>query len=259
MDAFIIDAHAHCGVQDRSFDQSFEDYLFRVRGSEIDAVVMFPPVMEIYDRYAPHFKDNAEWQQRRKRANDYLLMLNHEELEVIPYFFIWNDFAVDQLTPQHRGIKWHRHAYEPVYHYDDPRCQEAVEAIRRRNMPVVLEEELRNTVRFIREIASGVRVIIPHLGNLNGGYHSISKLGVWEFPNVYADTALASSHEIMDYIVNYGHERLLFGSDFPFGDPRSELLKIQRLRIPPEIKEAIMGSNLKCLLSDTHRGDCRKD
>jgi hypothetical protein len=37
-------------------------------------------------------------------------------------------------------------------------------------MPVVLEEEFENTIRFINELAIGVNVIIPHLDLLNGGY-----------------------------------------------------------------------------------------
>lgn len=100
-------------------------------------------------------------------------MVEHH-LMVISYFFIWNDFAVDQLKPQHRGIKWHRHSDEPVYHYDDPKCLKAIDEIRRRKMPVVLEEENKNTIRFIKEIAVGVRVIIPHLGLLNGGSQGLA-------------------------------------------------------------------------------------
>lgn len=249
----IIDAHAHCGIQDRFPPQAFEDYLALVKGSDIQGVVMFPPVMEIYDRYEYHFKDNEEWRAKRERANHYLLLLKNREIEVIPYFFIWNDFAVEQLSPDHRGIKWHRHSDEPEYHYDDPRCQTAIEEIRRRKMPVVLEEEFQNTVRFINQIAVGVKVIIPHLGMLNGGYGSIAGDGLWEKPNVYADTALASSHEIRDYVRNYGHERLLYGSDFPFGHPVSELVKIRRLKFPQEIEDAILGGNLMRLLQDSNR------
>jgi len=118
MNTKVIDAHAHCGIQEHSMPQSFEDYRLQIRGSGIDAVVMFSPVMEIYDRYHPNFEDNAEWQQRRKLSNEYVLTLGTPDLKVIPYFFIWNDFAVDQLTPQHKGIKWHRHPHEPIYHYD---------------------------------------------------------------------------------------------------------------------------------------------
>jgi hypothetical protein len=49
--------------------QSFEDYRSQIQGSGIEAVVMFSPVMEIYDRYRPNFEDNAEWQQRRTQSN----------------------------------------------------------------------------------------------------------------------------------------------------------------------------------------------
>ena len=249
----VIDSHAHCGIQDRSFSQSFESYLSRTRGSGIEGVAMFPPVMEIYDRRDPDFEDDPEWQGRRRRAHDYLLSLHHPDLEVIPYFFIWNDFAVEDLSPRHRGIKWHRHPGEPTYHYGDPRCLEALDEIRKRRMPILLEEELENTLRFVRDLAVGVRVIIPHLGGLNGGYDAISSHGLWVEPNVWADTALASTHEIRDYIDRYGYERLMFGSDFPFGDPKRELLKIKGLPISSEEKEAIVGGNLKRLLAPTFR------
>ena len=162
----IIDAHAHCGVIDRSFAQSFEDYEQQVAGTGIGGVALFSPVLEIYDRYDFHFTDTPAWRRRRQASNATLLSLKPAGLTVFPYFFIWNDFAVEQLTAAHRGIKWHRHAGEPVYRYDDPRCRAALGEIRRRNLPVVLEEELHNTLHFVRELADGITVIIPHLGLL---------------------------------------------------------------------------------------------
>jgi hypothetical protein len=248
----IIDAHVHCGIQDKFPSQSYDDYFSVIRGSGIQKAVMFPPVMEIYDRYDPYFTDSAQWKNRRKSANDYLLHIGTTELAVIPYFFIWNDFAVDQLTPQHKGIKWHRHSNEPIYHYDSPQCRRAVNEIRRRNMPVVLEEEFNNTVRFIEQIAKGVTVIIPHMGMLNGGYELIKRHGLWARPDVYVDTALASASEITDYINEYGSDRIIFGSDFPFGDPRQELLKIMHLQISREQKEIICGLNIQRLLAESN-------
>jgi hypothetical protein len=230
----IIDAHAHCGIQDKFPPQSYDDYFSVIRGSGIQEAVMFPPVMEIYDRYDPNFADSAQWKNRRKAANEYLLHIGTTDLPVIPYFFIWNDFAVDQLTSQHKGIKWHRHSDEPVYHYDSPRCRRAVDEIRSRNMPVVLEEEFDNTIRFIEQIAKDVTVIIPHRSN------------------VYADTALASVSEITDYIDEYGIDRIIFGSDFPFGDPKRELQKIMHLQISQEQKEIICGLNIQRLLEESN-------
>jgi predicted TIM-barrel fold metal-dependent hydrolase len=47
---------------------------------------------------------------------------------------------------------------------------------------------------------------------------------------------------------------MLFGSDFPFGDPRRELSKIQNLRVPEEKKDMILSLNLKQLLADSNPG-----
>jgi predicted TIM-barrel fold metal-dependent hydrolase len=119
-------------------------------------------------------------------------------------------------------------------------------------MPVVLEEEFGNTVRFIEEIAKDVTVIIPHMGMLNGGYGAIKRHGLWARPNIYADTALASVSEITDYIYEYGIDRIIFGSDFPFGDPKRELQKIMDLQIPQEQKEIICRLNIQRLLAESN-------
>lgn len=243
-----LDAHVHCGIQDTNYLQAFEDYLLSIKGSPIIGASLFSPIIEIYNRWNTEFKDTPEWQQKRKLSNEYLLTINTNGFEAFPFLFIWNDFAIEDLTEQHRGIKWHRHANEPVYHYDDPRCLRAVKEIRKRNLPVIFEEELSNTIRFVEKLASQVVVIIPHMGFLNGGYRVLVRYGVFKRPNVYVDTSLASTGEIMDYIDRYGHERILFGSDFPFGNPHSELDKILRLPISQEKREAIAGLNLQRLM-----------
>ena len=251
-DSVVIDAHAHCGIQDPSFDQSFESYHSYVRHTGIQCVAAFPPVAEIYDRHDFHFQDNDFWIDRRTRANQYLLGIGSRELTVIPYFFIWNDFAIDQITPRHKGIKWHRHPSEPVYHYDSKKCKQAIEVITEKKMPIVLEEEFSNTIKFITAYAPDARVIIPHLGGLNGGYHALARAGVWENSRVYTDTALASADDICHYIQTVGHDRIMFGSDFPFGVPAHELKKILNLHLEKTAEKAILSENLIQLLADSN-------
>jgi uncharacterized protein len=96
-------------------------------------------------------------------------------------------------------------------------------------------------------------VIIPHCGLLNGGYERFCSSSIWQRPNIYADTALAPSGIIADYISNYGHERIMFGSDFPFGDPYRELQKVLQLSLPDEQKAAIIGGNIQRLLAGSNR------
>jgi hypothetical protein len=249
----IIDAHAHCGVQDTFPPQSLEDYMDYAHGSGIAAAVMFSPVLEIYDRYDFFFEDTPEWRRRRERANRYLTELTRPDFEVFPFFFMWNDFAVEQLSHAHKGIKWHRHGDEPHYRYDDPKCAAAIEEIRRRNMPVTLEEELHFTLKFIHELAPDVKVIIPHCGLLNGGYESFCHHRTWDLPNIYTDTSLVPSSIVEDYVRRYGTERIMFGSDFPFGDPRSEAKKIQMLHLNETQKEALLSGNVTRLLAESNR------
>jgi hypothetical protein len=245
----IIDAHAHCGKRDRFPPQAFADYLARVRHTQIGGAVMFPPVMEIYDRHDPDFADDPAWRRWRREANEYLLTLGDEKFQVFPFLFVWNDFAVEQLSARHFGIKWHRHDDEPRYHYHSPRCAAAIDEIRRRRLPVCLEEELHHTIHFIETLARGVRVIIPHCGLLNGGYEALVRREVWGNRDVFTDTSLVPPGIIMDYVTRYGAERIMFGSDFPFGDPARELDKVLGLALSEEARQAMLSGTLQGLLA----------
>lgn len=242
----IIDSHIHCGIQHSSLP------IDEIRPLLIDEGIshscMFAPVEDIYDRYNPAFEDSFRWQQTRHRANQYLLELADTGESIFPYLFIWNDFAIEELQHSYRGIKWHRHSNEPVYHYQDPRCLELIAEISRRQLPIVLEESFDNTCNFIENLAPNAIVIIPHLGGLNGGYHALDEAGVWKRDNVYADTALASTSEMRSFIEKYGAEKLLFGSDYPFGDPGGELRKVQRLSLKSDEYEQVVATNILNLL-----------
>jgi predicted TIM-barrel fold metal-dependent hydrolase len=66
--------------------------------------------------------------------------------------------------------------------------------------------------------------------------------------NVYFDTALASSSTMMSFIEKIGYERILFGSDIPFGTMKGELEKVLSLPIRDDKKEWILSKNLKSLI-----------
>ncbi|MGQ9689258.1 MAG: amidohydrolase family protein [Desulfobaccales bacterium] len=240
----IIDSHLHCGCQQVSW--VWEDLRSLLLAAGIRGAGLIPPVEDIYDRYDPAFTDAPAWQASRRRAHRYLLDLQDAEIAVYRYFFVWNDFAYEELGPEFVAVKWHRHANEPRYQYDAPRCQGFLEAVRRRGIPILLEETFNNTLFFLEKLLpEGVPLIIPHLGGLNGGYAALERAGVWGLPQVYADTALAAGSELEDYLGRYGHRRLLFGSDYPFGHPAYELAKVRRLNLSPEQAQAVLGDNFR--------------
>jgi hypothetical protein len=235
----VYDAHVHCGPS-----LPFE----RIRGhwqkAHIDGGVTFSPVEEIYNRYDPSFTDSAQYALSRKRAHEYLLDLSRQE-RTFPYFFVWNDFT--KIPEGFMGIKWHRHEQEPVYDYESPECAAIIEQICVRGLPIVLEEEFVNTLNFISRINGRTVIIIPHMGGLNGGYRKLRDHGVFDDPMIWVDTALADLHEIEDYTNRHGVERIMFGSDFPFGEPEMEREKVERLFSGQEL-ESVLGRNLLNLM-----------
>jgi len=244
----IIDSHMHCGIQNS--DLPFEVISPLLQNAGITGACLFAPVEDIYDRHNPNFQDNQQWQQTRQAANRYLLDLAAAVKSVFPYLFVWNDFALEELKENYCGIKWHRHTNEPVYHYHDPRCSEMLQEISERRLPIVLEESLANTCRFVEELAPHAVIIIPHLGALNGSYPALERAGIWQRPNTYADTALAPIEHMRHFVRHYGPERLLFGSDFPFGAPGHELRKVEALDLPSMDLEKIVSGNFLNLIDD---------
>ncbi len=236
----VLDSHVHCGR-----GLPFEVLQPRWEKSGIKGGVLFSPAEEIYERHNHSFFDSAAFQDSRQKVHRYLESLRGDLIHI--YWFVWNDFQFpgDKFS----GVKWHRHSNEPRYDYDSEKCLAFVEHICLRKMPVILEEEFENTFRLVEMIGGRTPVIIPHMGGLNGGYHRLQKAGLFEEPSIYADTALASSREISDFAGLYGTDRLLFGSDFPFGEPSRERFKVEKLFEGEELEQLFSG-NLQRLLKE---------
>ena len=176
----IIDCHLHTGVQHVNWGWDHIRPLLLESG--ITGAAPIAPVEDIYNRFDPEFHDTPAWQACRRRAHQYLLELQDPDIDIYPYFFVWNDFAWEDLAPQYVAIKWHRHVDEPTYHYDSPRCREFLEVVRERHLPILLEESLENTPFFLEELAPDLPVIIPHLGGLSGGYVALDRAGSGAVP-----------------------------------------------------------------------------
>ncbi len=234
----ILDGHVHCGLS-----LPFANIQTRWQEARISGGVLFSPVEEIYDRYDQHFTDSPGYQESREQVHTYLESLLTDDIFL--FWFVWNDFVL----PGHTfcGVKWHRHASEPIYNYTVPQCEAFISHICERRLPIILEEEFHHTLEIVRRINGRTPVIIPHCGGLNGGYIRLKTAGFFENPAVYVDTALASAREISDFAAAYGVERIIFGSDFPFGEPAWELDKVEKLFSGQE-RKMVLGENLLALL-----------
>ncbi len=234
----VLDAHVHCGLT-----LPWEVIQERWRGGGIDGGVLFSPAEEIYQRSDPWFTDSEDYRLHREKVHQYLCSLLKDDL--FAYWFVWNDFELP--WQEFSGIKWHRHADEPVYQYGGEDFYSLLEEICRRRMPVIIEEEMENTIYLLEAINNRTSVIIPHMGMLNGGYRSLKEAGVFENKTVFVDTALGDPTSIRDFASDYGVERIIFGSDFPFGEPAREKHKVEKLFSEGERKK-VEEENLRSVL-----------
>lgn len=174
-----------------------------------------------------------------------LLNETRQTKHFIPYHYIREDFS--PIPDEYRGGKWHwmRGIQDSSSNYrvlSDPDLPQLIQQLREADKPIVFEEELDFTERFVA-LAPELKLIIPHLGLLGG--NPIDFLAAFkDKPNVYFDTALADRSTILRFVKTVGPERILFGSDIPFGSMRSELSKVTDLDIPDPEKGLILSGNI---------------
>ncbi|HEX3013391.1 MAG TPA: amidohydrolase family protein, partial [Methanobacterium sp.] len=97
---------------------------------------------------------------------------------------------------------------------------------------------------------SDLKLILAHLGN---GFWDQTVEIADKFPQVMFDTAVAISYidspttlddeNAVDLIRTIGPDRILFGSDYPWINPKGDIERINGLDISNDDKKLIMGEN----------------
>ncbi len=240
----IIDNHIHCG---NNVHKSFTPDDIRQDLKEAGAVgaVIFAFPEDMY-----RIEDSKEW---RIRANKYILEVskNTKDITLYPFYFIWNDYMIPPNLSDYAGIKWHRHWDEPRYNYNDPKCGEILKVIKELKLPVLIEEEYEDTVRFVKNNPE-LKIIIPHIGSLNGGYDKMDIF--FDNPSVFFDTSCANLDAIKRILDSVGPKRVLFGSDVSgtrmpfFNYTKVELSKVLQLELDDQAKAMIFSGNIESLV-----------
>lgn len=229
----IYDGHTHWGPSmTLGSEVTTNELLQQAEGCGVDRIVIFPfPSTAIVD----------------EGINDKVLELGKKYEKFIPYYYIPEDLRSIPKEMGFYGGKWHwvRGIQDCSSNYsvlEDKSLDRFIEISETIGLPIIFEEELAFTEVFVKR-TKGLKIIIPHLGMLGGNPLDFLKIFKHR-ENVYFDTALAGRDMILKFIKQIGKERILFGSDVPFGTMRRELEKILSLPISDDEKEWILSKNL---------------
>jgi predicted TIM-barrel fold metal-dependent hydrolase len=192
----------------------------------------------------------------------------------IPYAVInpsYPDWEYD-LDVCHRKLGMKGLRLYPQYHdykLTDPRLAKLLERARGLNLPVAfsrwLEDQRQHSWMDIGgELTS--ESLVPMIGDNPGTF---VLLNVWPAPikdahlqalheaDVYFDTVYAtacvpgqSGYDVLQMIKEFGADRFLFGSAYPFRDPISALIRLEvATELDPAAKEVIWSGNAQRLLN----------
>lgn len=154
------------------------------------------------------------------------------------------------------------------YGLDDPRLAETLAALEGEFIVIVhvgaggsADANAGCTPRMLADVVERhprLDVIACHFG----GYRLLEEAAeiVIGLP-VYVDTSWPPSvgeigaEKVAELIERHGHERVLFGSDWPMASPAREVEAIRGLGLGPERTAAVLGGNMERLLAKHRRGE----
>lgn len=231
----IIDSHSHWGP---SLSMGIDVTTSQLQGQQKEAGVDYVIIIPFPSTAIENNSINVRILNEARRIDGFF-----------PYHYIRENYDTEGFNPlpdDYFGGKWHwmRGSQDSASNYSvlrDPLLPALAEKIRKTGKPVIFEEELEFTKTFV-DMFPGVTLIIPHLGLL-GGYPLDFLKAFKRNSNIYFDTALGSKDMILEFVRTAGPERILFGSDVPFGTMKSELSKITGLSLSRSDMELILSAN----------------
>jgi len=234
-----------------------DDYLMEMENASIDKAVMVS--------FAPdnQLKNNNFWtvaitRPRKNRPAKYP--------QFIPFISVSPTMTgrkpVEELEHKYKwgmkGLKIHPVAQN--FAPDDKRMWPVYEWLEKHNLPITAHSGINidETSRYgeprrwntVLEEFPNLKLILAHLGN---GFWDQTIEIADKFLHVMFDTAIAISYiqspttlddeAAVDIIKTIGADRILFGSDYPWINPKKDIERIKSLDISEDDKKLILGEN----------------
>ena len=253
----IIDCHVHMGLAEyrkgtaaeEQYDlcNSMEDTIILLDKYHIDQAVIFPVPYKSFDV---------------KCSNTYIYQAyNRYPTRLIPFCRI-DDELEKNLSKGFYGVKMHLFYEE----FKVDAIKKQLQTIEDAGVPLILHALFKDKVEQVKsilKIAPNIKLILAHMGrgNLYTGEQVVENAkGLKRYSNVYMDTSTVGDFKtIFKACEILGYERILYGSDYPFG--RSYFKEsyeygadIEQFlnKLSPDKSEMILHSNITHLLKPHH-------
>ncbi len=191
---------------------------------------------------------NSYWQTYKTNPyNDFVLKEGKKDKKIIPVYW-FNVFNLpNSVDEDYHAIKFHPDIGE--VNIDDERV---VAFVRRIDLPVFVHTNENKEYSKLNRISNlakkvNVPVIAVHSGSVTKTFFNLDD---YQFPdNVYFEiSGIQYSLILKKLYQRFGAERIIFGSDYPFGDPRVSLAMIETLGLNKKEHTQVTGRNMEEIL-----------
>lgn len=179
----------------------------------------------------------------------------------IPFAYIWPEGGADTMVAEAKrsidelGCKAFK-TYPPhtTFTLADRRWDPLYEFVQERGLTLITHtsSEWQSYPKYLGEVASrfpGANFVAGHSGNVLE-YRNQAIEAARAYPNFYLETCstFRTPGVIEQLVREGGADRVLFGSDLPLMDPRSQIGKVITADLSDEDKRRVLGENAKRLL-----------
>lgn len=237
------------------------------------ALAKLPPNLSVDDRVHAEAEIRDTMAGRIQRRNDWSCEVTRENpslatfIGVDPVMMDAAGLAAELVRCHQQGAKGIKlHPVVQEFHIDDPRLWPVYETAQRLEMPIIYhggyfiagEGGEYARPRRLAKVAEDFPRLTTVLAHCGVGFFDESIEIAERFPNVYfdccavinPDTPLVSisDDEMVSLLRRLGTDRVFYGSDWPFYDPKSDLERISRLSLTDDEKRQILSENARRVL-----------
>ncbi len=249
--SFIIDAHAHLGSPGQFFvpEYSPEGLLTMMDRMNIRYSICAGDHVSLFDGAKSGVGNLRSAYENSQGRILYMYVCDPKDctecLSILNEAVTWPGFVGIKIHPSLHNVSAEDKKYEPIWKFaadhDIPILAHTwsvsdYNPVQRLSTPDRFES-------FVRKFPQ-VKLVLGHSGGRGLGRHEAIRMAN-EHPNVYMDFAGdIFCYDLVESLVeNVPHEKILFGSDYPWIDQRAHLSRVLLANIDNQIKKKILLDN----------------